>query len=245
VDVLSSFWLYGGARRSGELVGCGSEPWEVGMSDSASDPRELEARSKRRLELVAVVLLSTTTILTAWSAFQSSKWGGDMSITFSRASTQRIEAARLDGTANERSAIQVSLWTEWVAAEGAADADLAEFFVDRFPEPLATAHADWVAGGGPESGVPSPFAMPSFVVPERTEAEQADRRADQLFAEALRSNQRGDNYTLLTVLFAAVLFFTAMSSRVTERRNQKALLVLAITLALVGIVFLAAFPKLV
>ena len=47
------------------------------------------------LELVAVLLLSITAIMTAWAGFQSSKWGGAMSISFAQASTARIEAARL------------------------------------------------------------------------------------------------------------------------------------------------------
>jgi hypothetical protein len=215
------------------------------MSSTVPTAREVHPRSRQRLELVAVVLLSMTTILTAWTAFQASKWGGQMSISFSQASTQRIEAARLDGTADQRAAIQVSLWTQWVTAEGAGDADLAAFLVDRFPEPLATAHADWLAVGGAESEVPSPFAMPSFALPERAAAEEADARADGLFARALSNNQRGDDYTLLTVLFASVLFFSAMSGRVAALRSQQALLGLAIVLALAGIALLVSFPKLV
>jgi hypothetical protein len=42
-----------------------------------------------------------------------------------------------------------------------------------------------------------------------------------------------------------VLFFTAMSGRVTLVRNQKALLVVAIVLGVAGVTFLASFPKLV
>src|SRR6476620_3630407 len=53
-------------------------------------------------EVVVVVLLSVTTILTAWVGFQSSKWGGAMSISFSQASTQRIEATRYEGVANRK-----------------------------------------------------------------------------------------------------------------------------------------------
>jgi hypothetical protein len=214
----------------------------VTSSGAASDR---EAHSKRRLELIAVLLLSATTILTAWSAFQSSKWGGAMSIAFSKASSQRIEAARLDGEADQRTAVHVGLWTQWLAASGASETDLADFLVERFPEPLATANADWLAAGGAESDVPSPFVMPSYVVPERVEAQEADARADQFFDQALDNNQRGDDYTLLTVLFASVLFFTAMSGRVTLVRNQKALLVVAIVLGVAGVTFLASFPKLV
>ncbi|MGY1600854.1 hypothetical protein [Geodermatophilus sp. SYSU D00815] len=202
--------------------------------------------SSAALEFLAVLVLSVTTILTAWSAFEASKWGGAMSIAFSQASSARIEAARADATANARLTNQVGLWTEWVAAEGAGNAALAGFVADRFPEPLATAHRDWLASGGAAAGAPgSPFELPSYVLPEDLAATAADERADERFAAALANNQRSDDYTILTVLFAAVLFFAAMSGRVRAHRSQWLLLGTGLLLGAVGVVFLAAFPKLV
>jgi hypothetical protein len=197
--------------------------------------------------LIAVILLSVTTILTAWSAFESSKWGGAMSIAFSEASSARIEASRLDSTANARTAVQVGLWTQWIDAEGNDNERLATAISERFPEPLATAQQEWLESD-PEiigDNVTTPFEMSSFVIPERQQAVESDARADSKFAEALRNNQRGDNYTLLTVLFAAVLFFTAMSSRLDRVRYRWTMLIFGMALAVVGIAFLATFPKLV
>jgi hypothetical protein len=37
-----------------------------------------------------------------WTGFQASKWSGAMSISFSQASTARIEATRLEGVANRK-----------------------------------------------------------------------------------------------------------------------------------------------
>jgi hypothetical protein len=198
------------------------------------------------LETIAVVVLSITTVLTAWSAFQSSKWGGAMSISFSQASSARIEAARLAGTANVRTSNQIGLWTEWVAAVGNQQAELADFLVDRFPEPLATAHEEWIADGGRTVSPPtSPFDSPSFVLPEQRAAAAADERADARFALALAYNQRSDNYTILTVLFAGVLFFSAMSGRVRALGAQQVLLGAAMVLGVVGVVLLSTLPKLV
>jgi hypothetical protein len=198
------------------------------------------------LELVTVLVLAATTILTAWSAFQASKWGGAMSIAFSEASSARIEAARSDAAGNARLSNHIGLWTQWVAAEGAGEAELGEFIVERFPEPLATAHQDWLAAGGASEGAPdSPFAMASYVLPERLDAAAADERASDRFAEDLRNNQRSDNYTILTVLFAAVLFFMAMAGRVRARRSQWILLGTGLVLGAVGVLLLTTFPKLV
>ncbi|MGY1668745.1 hypothetical protein [Geodermatophilus sp. SYSU D00696] len=219
-------------------------PDHIAPPASGDDARALRRRSM--LEFVAVVVLSTTTILTAWSAFQASKWGGAMSIAFSQASSSRIEAARLDEAGDVRISNHIGLWTQWAAAVGAGEVPVADFLVERFPEPLATAHRDWLAAGGAAEGAPgSPFEMASYVLPEKVEAGAADARADERFDTALANNQRSDNYTILTVLFAAVLFFTAMSARVRSLASQYVLLGSAVALGVVGVALLVSFPKLV
>ncbi|WP_129663545.1 hypothetical protein [Phytoactinopolyspora endophytica] len=59
------------------------------------------------------------------------------------------------------------------------------------------------------------------------------------------NNQRGDNYTLLTVLFALVLFFTAVSQRLRSPTMGLTVLTGATVLMVVGIGLLIAFPKIV
>lgn len=219
----------------------------IGAVPDENPARAHAERIRARHEIIAVVILSVTTILTAWSAFESSKWSGAMSIDFAQASTARIEASRLDGTADSRASIQVGVWTQWVTAKEDDNEQLAEALSDRFPEPLATAQRDWLKTDPKATGknVTTPFEMPSYVLEERVKAREFDATADAKFAEALRNNQRGDNYTLLTVLFAAVLFFTAMSGRLESIRSRWAMLGFGFGLACVGIVFLTTFPKLV
>ena len=62
------------------------------MSDKTPEPTEssssplpvaLPSSSADWRELVAIILISVTTIITAWTAFQASKWGGLMLINFS------------------------------------------------------------------------------------------------------------------------------------------------------------------
>jgi hypothetical protein len=63
-------------------------------SAEPSDPAELRRR-KRRLEIAATVLLSPATVLTAWSAFWSTKWSGVQAIRFSQASASRTVLSAL------------------------------------------------------------------------------------------------------------------------------------------------------
>lgn len=205
-----------------------------------------DSRGAGTRELIAVVLLSVTAILTAWSGFQSSKWGGAMSISFSQASASRIQAARFDGVANRKMSIQVGLFTQWLSAQEQGH-ELADYLVEHFPEPLDSAFVAWQATDPlvTATAPATPFDMPEYVLPESNEARAADARADALFQEALAHNQRGDNYTLLTVLFATVLFFTALSGRMRTGRAQWVLLGLGLAGFVVGTSILISFPRLV
>jgi hypothetical protein len=188
------------------------------------------------------VLLAVTAILTAWCGFEASKWGGEMSIAFSRASTARIEAARQQGIANNARQQDLTIYALYVQAEAEGNERLARYVRARFTEPFRVAFDAWVAAGRPTN---APFAMPEYVPPGATEAAAADQRADRLFAQALVSNQRGDNYTLLTVLAALVLFFAAVSGRVTRPRLQWLALIFSAALFLVGVAVAATFPVII
>lgn len=198
-------------------------------------------------ELVAVVLLSVTAIMTAWSGFQASKWGGAMSISFAQASTARIEASRLEGVANRKLTVQVSLFTQWLQAYQQHDTQLTDFLAARFPEPLASTFPLWIATKplkNPDAP-DTPFDMPQYAIPELAASHAADEQADAKYHEALRNNQRGDNYTVLTVAFATVLFFGALSGRMRSPRAQWALLALGCVGFVVAVSLLVFYPKLI
>lgn len=224
-------------------------------NDTSSNENEAEEKSSSVIpdtsagwrELIAVILLSVTAIATAWSGFQSSKWGGEMSISFSKASTARIEASRADGNANRQLTIQVQLYTQWIEAYAADDMVLADYLSARFPEPLASAWAAWIAlepQQNPDAPA-SPFEMPQYVQPDAVASKEADARADALFQQALDNNQRGDNYTLLAVVFATVLFFAAVSGRVKRNLSAWFLLGVGLVLFATATVILVSYPKII
>jgi hypothetical protein len=190
-------------------------------------------------ETIVIIVLSITAVLTAWCGFESSKWSGEMSIAFSQASSARIEAARQEGIANAARQADLSIWGVYVQARAQGDAALATYVERRFTPHFLVAYRAWIAEREPTLG---PFRMKEYVPPGTTEAAAADQRADSRFADALRNNQRADNYTILTVLFALVLFFAAASTRLGRPRAQWILLGVAITALVIAIVILATFP---
>jgi hypothetical protein len=213
------------------------------MADEQAPPHH--RRSLR--ETVTVVVLSISAVLTAWSGFEASKWGGEMSIAFSRASSQRIEAARDAATADAARAVDLQVFSLWLEAYATGDTELEEFTRERFTDHFAPAFEEWVADRPLQNpdAPRSPFALDSYVPPGEVEAAEADARADDYFAQALVNNQRGDNYTLVTVLFALVLFFGAFAGRFRTERASWTMVGAAYVLLIVGIGLLLAFPKIV
>jgi hypothetical protein len=184
-------------------------------------------------------VLSITAVLTAWCGFESAKWSGEMSVAFSEASSSRIEAARQSGIANAALQADLSIWGVYLQARAQGDTALAAYVEKRFTDHFQVAYRAWIAGGETTAG---PFKMKEYVPPGTAEAAAADERADSRFADALVDNERGDNYALLTVLFALVLFFAAASTRLSGPKAQSILLGVAITFLITATVILATFP---
>ena len=88
-----------------------------------------------------------------------------------------------------------------------------DYLAARFPEPLKTAFAAWLATN-PEHQRRGPVIAVrdgEYQIPELAAAKAADHRPTRSSRRRWTYNQRGDNYTLLTVAFASVLFFAAIS----------------------------------
>lgn len=193
-------------------------------------------------EVFAVVLLALTAVLTAWCGFEASKWSGAMSISFSQASSARITSSSYEGEARDNRMLDLSIYTEWLQAEANGEAGRATYVEDRFRPEFAVAFDAWRAEGMKE---PSPFTRDEYVPTGQVEAETYSNLADEKFQTALVDNQRGDNYSILTVLFALVLFFTAVSQRNDALWSRWFLLGLAAAAAIVAIVILATLPLLI
>ena len=194
---------------------------------------------KSTFDIVTVFLLSITAVLTAWCGFESSKWGGEMSIAFSQASSARVQAASAADISRDARQFDLAVYIEWVLAQADGRADLAAYIEERFSPEFQVAFDAWTDDGREDRG---PFARAEYVPPGTEDAEELNARADAKFALALENNQRGDNYSLLTVLFALVLFLTAMSQRELAPWIRRVFLVLALVVGAVGVIILLTFP---
>lgn len=196
-------------------------------------------RQHRVRDIITVFMLSVTAVLTAWCGFESSKWGGEMSIAFSQASSARIQATDYNGQARDARQFDLTIYAQWVEATANQQPDLAQYIQDRFTPEFAVAFDAWEADGRKELG---PFSRDEYMPGGTAEAADWNATADARFADALENNQRGDNYSLLTVLFALVLFLTAMSQRDIKEWVAWILLGLGVAIGLVGVAIMFTFP---
>ena len=217
--------------------------------------------SNDRVELIATIVLAVATILTAWSGFESGKWGGEQSVNFSEAGAARTESTRADTLGGQLVQIDVAMYIDWVAAISEelntgvmTDVSLSPFvpikgtisgfLYLRFREEFLPAVDAWLATE-PVTNVAAPktpFTMSEYVVAERVKALELSALADEKAAAARTANQNGDNYVLTMVLFASVLFFAGVSSKMNRPRNRMIILGFGVLTLVVGLVILASLP---
>lgn len=217
-----------------------------------------------RLESIASIVLAVAVVLTAWAAFEAAKWGGEQSIQFSVAGASRTESTRFDTRGGQLAQIDVAMFTDFVSAyigevrdgiiepfDGTAflptPSTMSGFLYQRFRPEFRPAMDAWLAtdpAANPDAP-PTPFVMPEYQIAEFAEAERLAALADEAAADARTANQNGDNYVLTAVLFAAVLFFSGIASKLESRWNRLAVNLIGIIGVVIGAIILISPPILI
>lgn len=226
--------------------------------DDAAQARSLD----RRFELFEALILALAAVMTAWAAFQSTKWSGVQADDYSRASASRVEATRAATRAGQLSVVDVIAFTAWIdavseerragidsglAADGTyrpAPGTESTFFHERFRDEFRPAFDEWMADrplADPDAP-PTPFAMDGYQLAEEAEAADLERQSHEYATAARAANQYGDNYVLMAILFAVVLFFTGVGSKMDTFRARTFLFVAAVVVLVGATVVTFTFP---
>ncbi len=214
-----------------------------------------------RLEQVAAIVLALAVVFIAWAAFQAGKWGGEQSIKFSEAGAARTESTRFDTRAGQLAQIDVAMYIDWVTALSSDLRDglipeistqayeptrgtVSGFLYMRMRDEFVPALEAWLATDpvNDPNAPPTPFAMAEYTLADAAEADRLTMVADQAAVDARAANQTGDNYVLTAVLFAAVLFFAGVASRLENRWNRRFVNLVGIIVVVIGAVILIQLP---
>jgi hypothetical protein len=209
-----------------------------------------EASSKKReeynwVEIVAAILLALATVSTAWCAYQSARWSGVMTINFSAANATRTEAVTAANYAFTELGYDAGVLLDYAEAYLQGDTTKLQILENRFiREELDKALKAWLAmdpANNPD--VPkSPLLMPEYELASLKKAESLNKKAANLTDEAKDDNQRSDNYVLLTVVFASVLFFAGISTKFSSRGVKIAMVLAGSAVFIAAVVVLTFQP---
>jgi hypothetical protein len=192
---------------------------------------------ERRNEIFTVIVLAIAALATAWSGYQASLWDGIQSSDYTQASTSRTHAAQQRTSANQYRLADLSVFASYVDAVLIQNDAVADFYSERFRAEFRPAFDAWVALdplNNPDAPA-TPLAMPEYQLAADHEADRLEARADSLFEDGETANDISDIYTFTTLLFAAVLFFAAISERFDFHKARFILLALAVLGLIVGL----------
>jgi len=138
----------------------------------------------------------------------------------------------------------VTVFTAWLTATDEGQPHLAGLLAARFNGEFKVAFEAWEATSPltNASAPATPFAMPQYQLANSRRASQLEERASTQFTQATDANQRADNYILMTVLFALVLFFGAVSTRFDSLAIATILLGVGAAVFVGAAVITASFP---
>lgn len=211
------------------------------VAPRADEPPE---RGRDWQGIVATALLVVAAVATSWSSYQATRWNGEQAKAASRTNAIRIEAARAQGLGQSQSQVDVATFIAWADADRRGEGELADFYIDRFREEFKSAFDAWIATRPFDnpSAPPTPFAMDEYQVASRDEAAALDRAAEASAAEVRLNIQRASNYVLTVVLYAVVLFFAGMSTRLASRRLRWVTVISGCAVLVSAIAWIATFP---
>jgi hypothetical protein len=214
-------------------------------ADDWSGPPDRPPVRHDRLELASAVVLALATVLAAWSAYQATRWGGEQSKASGQAAAKRVEAAQDTSLFAAEAIVDTQLFIAWLEVQRTPDGqEMAAFFEERFREEFKPAFEAWLAQV-PAGGIPpgTPFEMDAYESATADVVMGLISDAEALTEEARRSNQLADNFVLITVIMATVLFFAGVVGHFKDRRLGRVLLGFAVLLLTGGIAFMLSMPQ--
>jgi len=199
---------------------------------------------KKRIEIASTILLALATIATAWSGYQSARWGSVQALHSTNALKAIVRMSYFGNLAEQKTSLQANLFSNYQEALSLGNTSFADFLQNRFPEPLKTATIAWRKTEpltNPAAPL-TPFQMTEYVLPETVEAARWEEQSEQEIAQEQAADELSNRYLLFTIIFASVLFFGGVSGKLGWRPLDLTVLGLGVLGLVLGLVVLFSAP---
>lgn len=206
--------------------------------------------SQRTTELVATVLLSVAVLLTAFSAWQATRWSGVQAVAFTEAGGATTQSVAELNVASAQVAYDATTFSSFSLRypNGLGDPATREEalrLADRLIRPEFRPALDaWLAlepAVNPEAPR-TPFEMEEYSNQRQQEAFRLQAFAEERVEDGKAANQTGDDYVLATVFLASTLFFGGVSTKIDSPSLRGVVLGLAGMSLLIGVIRILSLP---
>ncbi len=205
----------------------------------------VEQRDSRNwVETGCAIILSLATVASAWCGYQATLWGGVQVFRLAAVSKAGRETAVQSLAALQSRGMDANMFMNYLEAHGRGDTQHERLLYQRFRPEMRKALDAWLETDpfqNPQAPL-TPFHMAEYVQPEQLEADRRQEEADEQEAAAARANKNSDAYVLLTVLFAAVLFFGGIGAIFHARRLQLLMLGISVLLFVTTAFMMGTLP---
>ena len=201
---------------------------------------EKKKRSKDEiLEILVVVLLGLTALLTAWATWIGSLHGGNQATNYAKSSNISADGnSRWNQAAQELTA-DMQLWNtiselriEYSFAEEKNDTTemeriewkLNQIYADNVSENLQEA-IDWA---DEQEEYASPFEMEGYVESYFADAQAVLDEAQATLEQGQKDNAHGDAFGLVTVIYSIVLFLLGIAGSFKSTTNKMVVIIIGI-----------------
>jgi hypothetical protein len=165
-------------------------------------------------------------------------------VLYSDASVVRLQANTAATLGQQRLAADGAMFSAWIEARAANNAQLQAMLVRRFSPEYRTAFAAWLDTepftdlGAP----PGPGFMSEYHNPQVEQAETLNEQAATLEKAGTEARHTAEEYVRATVLFALVLFLVAVGQRFRLRGVRIATIAMAFGLFAYGLYQIVTLP---
>jgi hypothetical protein len=205
------------------------------------------SRRERLLELIVTVLLATAALLSAWCAYEATRFSGAQNDANTEAAALRIESAKSASRAGQLELVDTTAFGQYVGAVGVHNRPLAAFYRDRFRDEFRPAFEEWLALkplANPDAPK-TPFLLASYKLASQERADALAAEAVQVTLDGQHSGGVSDRYVLAVVLLAAALFLLGIQTRIGEYWLRVGLVTVAAVLVLGTAGWVITLPRLI
>lgn len=221
-------------------------------------------------ELIIVIMLGVTALLTAWASWIGSLHGGNQATNYATSNNLASEGNSEYNAGVQQMNQDMILWNDIsslqieivFAQNNNNEAELAKLCIQLFykmaenvSETMA-AKIDWntadnsssdpqatiLAWLEKENSMSSPFFDENYVNSYFTKANELLAQSQEVLEQGQKDNSNGDAFGLVTVIYSVVLFLLGIAGSFNHKVNKYAVVIIALVAFVIATIYMFTLP---